>query len=1107
MAWRLARAYVAPHRRVGSPEGSVAPHLPTKDKPRKADFGELLAHLLYEQMFGHQIPFSRLWAKPAPNATLQGADCVSVLVNPAEPLQPFTVEVKVRTGGTGSGDLLKEITDSVSITNDPLYLAAAWRSGLDKLDAHPEAGTAYAYSAAQHLALLDGTPAEELPPYTRHALIVTDGADIKAETIEKHWKPPPVSALTIVKITDLVDLIASVYEKASELTIGQLREIGSPDGRAIPTMAANEGLETPVSPGWLAAQDGSEHHPILEASLWYLADHDGIASARAREFFDSTDPTTRVLARLLAGHDRTALRIAADQVPTIADYVSIVQDCLMRPGNLEEDRGRLTQAAVKAGEMDASAGHDLQIANEAICYRLARHPERTLRNSGIAGARVLHVARHLIKQGIHAFWPSQSTAIEAGLLNQPPEPFALRLPTSGGKTTLISLAAANALDCEPGSRVVVLAPSRALVSQLRDDLDRQLGKTGVSVLALHGELEFGDNLPPAESDEDLVTVMTPERFDLDWRRSQTSDDFDPMEANLSAVIVDEAHHLANATRGTRLEIAVSRVLRAGIPVCLMSSQLGGITALGDWIGGSHAESDWRPAHHIRQVYFPTLSSPSPEDPSDTIGLGTIKSEAGSKETRITITRRADSLDPSIAAKERRDQAAALGTQFSPDGPVVVYSATKQNIPRLVDDLYRRTKDDPPPHLLELTKLAHTLPEAASRERDLLLAGIGVHHRDVRQRARRLVERAARAGYLRYLVCTSTLLEGVDFPIRTVILAYPNLGPADVTVGDLRNLEGRAGRGGLHTCGRILVCCKNEDRANHHLHLFRRQLPPTSSQLHQAYVALRRRAENANLDPLDAFILESIADAALTDIDLRQALEDVLGRSLYFAGLHSVQRDDLLARAEERAQRLTAVRSTPWLQVVYRTGLPLRTCDLLRSRLAGIDSKGIAELGSEMLLIPPLTADAALFELVSEVVLTAAELGWPAELTDSQSRRIIEGWLSGTEPSETGRGIDVAELATQKCFDRLAQQGPWLVGASIEILGFDRNMSSQERARLHETLEVGRLRAGTNAHASAELVARGEDRADASRWWNDYLQASAPGSFEDFLAAMAEDEPF
>lgn len=109
---------------------------------------------------------------------------------------------------------------------------------------------------------------------------------------------------------------------------------------------------------------------------------------------------------------------------------------------------------------------------------------------------------------------------------------------------------------------------------------------------------------------------------------------------------------------------------------------------------------------------------------------------------------------------------------------------------------------------------------------LLQAGIGVHHGDVPRRTRQAIETAARRKWLRCVVRTPTLLEGVDFPTHTVIAAYPpQTRQGQVEVARSRNLAGRAGRGDRYTSGTLIVMTYEQARADKWLRGFRAELPP------------------------------------------------------------------------------------------------------------------------------------------------------------------------------------------------------------------------------------------------------------------------------------------
>lgn len=82
-------------------------------------------------------------------------------------------------------------------------------------------------------------------------------------------------------------------------------------------------------------------------------------------------------------------------------------------------------------------------------------------------------------------------------------------------------------------------------------------------------------------------------------------------------------------------------------------------------------------------------------------------------------------------------------------------------------------------------------------------GIFSHHGNTPHGIRLAVEHSMRLGLIRFVVCTSTLAQGVNLPIRYLIVSSVNHDKERIKVRDFHNLIGRAGRSGMHTEGSIL----------------------------------------------------------------------------------------------------------------------------------------------------------------------------------------------------------------------------------------------------------------------------------------------------------------
>src|SRR5262249_3414210 len=124
------------------------------------------------------------------------------------------------------------------------------------------------------------------------------------------------------------------------------------------------------------------------------------------------------------------------------------------------------------------------------------------------------------------------------------------------------------------------------------------------VRSSHGGLDFDTEEPSSSAilAEPGVSVMTPERFDLEWRRAASRDAHASVDG-VRLLVVDEAHLLNETRRGACVELAVARAIRHGIRVVLVSSQFPDAGLLAAWLGGDSIESDWTPTWLRRFVYY------------------------------------------------------------------------------------------------------------------------------------------------------------------------------------------------------------------------------------------------------------------------------------------------------------------------------------------------------------------------------------------------------------------------------------------------------------------------------------------------------------------------
>jgi hypothetical protein len=83
-------------------------------------------------------------------------------------------------------------------------------------------------------------------------------------------------------------------------------------------------------------------------------------------------------------------------------------------------------------------------------------------------------------------------------------------------------------------------------------------------------------------------------------------------------------------------------------------------------------------------------------------------------------------------------------------------------------------------------------------------GIGVHHGRIPRALAQFVVRLFDQGMLRFLVCTSTLIEGVNTKAKNVIVFDDKINRAQIDLFTFNNIRGRSGRMGQHLIGNVYV---------------------------------------------------------------------------------------------------------------------------------------------------------------------------------------------------------------------------------------------------------------------------------------------------------------
>jgi replicative superfamily II helicase len=401
-----------------------------------------------------------------------------------------------------------------------------------------------------------------------------------------------------------------------------------------------------------------------------------------------------------------------------------------------------------------------------------------------------------------SLWKSQKKALDGGLLGK--NSLVLSMPTSSGKTRTVELAIYDVLKDNPDKLCVYIVPTRALAAEIEQSLSSRLGRMGIKVSVLYGGYDFS----PFEEQmlaENQVIVLTPEKLDLITRQNE---DF---KKKISLAIIDEVQEVARASsRSMRMEFILSRILylaaKNNARVLCLSAVIKNSEDFAKWISQNtegRVETEWRPtlqrygqfqwSRGRGRVWYPPLPDEFPTEDYYVL---------------LLFRRRELQYEDG----RRTEVAARVSLFYSRTGATLVFTTTKALVETIADIISEIMKSDPLPMTPERDEIVNTCVKILGEDHKLVTAiklGFCYHHGELPRSVRRILERGIKNGALPLIVSTTTLTEGVNLPIKNVIvhsLHHYN----EISTAQFWNAAGRAGRAGYETEGHIIFCF-DEDR--------------------------------------------------------------------------------------------------------------------------------------------------------------------------------------------------------------------------------------------------------------------------------------------------------
>ncbi|QGY33227.1 DEAD/DEAH box helicase [Pantoea cypripedii] len=653
-------------------------------------------------------------------------------------------------------------------------------------------------------------------------------------------------------------------------------------------------------------------------------------------------------------------------------------DFLARPNNPRSHLVRSLQNDLKNGEV-ASISDLVRESYEAVNRALEEGPEAWILAtlfSRLLGRFSQTNLRAVLPGGAHPFWtplirslvdrqpstweffPSQIQAIQRGLLENSAS-YAMQMPTGAGKTTLCETLLFAHLTSHQQDAAILLVPYRSLASELRGTLVRRLNAMGLPArCAYGGTVPSGDEIHGL--DQIRAIIATPES--LSGILSADS----AFSQRISLVICDEGHLLDSGGRGIGLELLLARLrARPGIPprVIFVSAIVPNIEEINAWLGGNNDTV-------IRSTYRPAIAEfaklrPLGSGARTSVNIDIHPHEISERRFTVEKLLGNDNFGYTNPATGRmntytftsiKTQAIAVARKVMPIGMTAIFAANKrgtQGAVGLAEELIKQLSfplNLPDPLSFSRNdKLQRCIAYLQSEYGNEWIGtqslgnGAVLHHGDIPQETREVLETLIRDGDIRLVICTSTLAEGVNLPIRSLILysvqrRKMNGPPEAMLARDIKNLVGRAGRAGTNTKG--LVICANPEQwqfvepvatqsAGEHVKgALRDFIQRLNAYLIQNRLALNNEILEATpslypvIDGVDSTLIDLISEEVGEDdfaIHARQLADQTFAAKQLQDGQLGLLRNLF----ELRARRLVSLSQTGKLSWIRETGAKIR----------------------------------------------------------------------------------------------------------------------------------------------------------------------------------------
>ena len=638
-----------------------------------------------------------------------------------------------------------------------------------------------------------------------------------------------------------------------------------------------------------------------------------------------------------------------------------------------------------------------------------------------------------------------------------------------------------------GCKVLYLAPFRSLAFEIEQSLSKIFEPLGFGVSQLYG----GSTLNKADIElfrENQIIIATPEKSKAMIRAD--SEIFSQIEF----IVVDEGHLIGKDHRNIKNEMFLTHIREIAKVndkrILLLSAVLPNAHEIAEWVAGDEtavSKSSWKPSSERfgllkwdgKRVRLDWLSGERPFNPNfvESAPLG-----FGRRRNPFPNT--------------KNEAVAATAVRMSESGPVMIFSARANSINGLAKNVLlamgQFVEDyDWDENLWSI--LEHTCEEELEQEDIIVNAarkGIICHSNRLTPNVRIALEHLMRSKSPKIIIASSTLAQGVNIGISTIIVSTPFFSDEPISSRDFWNICGRAGRAFSDSEGKILYAIdmtQEQWRVRRNLNLARNYYKENQMQNVQSGLnyALYRIYEISLVEDISfELLIEKLAnDTFISDLsnqDTRSEvceLFDLLDDELLSMNHDFQEREDDVSWIDSIfCDSLAFIQAAEDEIVVYTEILKGRTLGLLRRTREIKDREIIVSTGLPFSVAEKMIKDIGYFREAasvaiqngiieeSDVEISATLLkkveNWAYNFAPNLFERsyavdhlddIRVGWLQGVPINELREiNQDINDIVK----DYYGYTIPWILHATSQIFHSDDKVLSELYSKIAILAELG-----------------------------------------------------